>query len=243
MFIKGNWDPYLVELYKSSKISVIVPVFNEIATIDTILKEILEVPIPKEVIIVDDKSTDGTREYLEKLNHNDCKVFYHEKNLGKGAAIQTGLSNYTGDIIIIQDADLEYPPYQYFFLIEPIVRGNADVVYGTRFIGTHRVFLFWHYMANKILTFLTNILYNTMLTDMETCFKVFHRRALEGIEIKSKRFNIEPEITAKIFKKKNLRVVEMPIAYFGRTYDEGKKIGWKDAVEAIWALFKYRFTD
>jgi len=243
MYIKGRWDPYLRELYKNTKLSVIVPVFNEIHTIETFLREVLEVPIPKEILIIDDGSTDGTREYLRKLENADCRVFFHKKNRGKGAAVQTGLQHYSGDIVLIQDADLEYPPYQYFFLLEPIVRGNADVVFGTRFIGVHRVFMFWHYAANKALTIMTNILFNTMLSDMETGFKVFHRRALEGISIKSSRFNFEPEITAKIFKKKSLRVVEMPIAYFGRSYKEGKKIGWRDAVEAIWTLIKYRLID
>lgn len=229
--------------FKEVKLSVIVPVYDEIGTIETILKEILAVPIPKEVIIVDDGSSDGTCEYLRDFRHPDCRIFYHEKNRGKGAAIRTGLEVFTGDIVVIQDADLEYPPNQYVMLIKPIVEGKADVVYGTRFVGVHRVFMFWHYAANKLLTFLTNLLYNTMLSDMETCFKVMRREALEGIQIRSNRFNFEPEITAKLFKKKNLRIVEMPIEYFGRTYDEGKKIGWKDGVSAVWALLKYRFVD
>jgi glycosyltransferase involved in cell wall biosynthesis len=170
-------------------------------------------------------------------------VFYHPKNLGKGAAVRTGLENFTGDIVIIQDADLEYPPHQYPEMIQPIASGRADVVFGTRFIGIHRVFMFWHFAANKFLTFLTNLLYNTMLTDMETGYKVMHRRALENIKIRSNRFNFEPEITAKLFKNKKLRIVEMPITYFGRTYKEGKKIGWKDGLSAVWTLIKYRFMD
>jgi glycosyltransferase involved in cell wall biosynthesis len=230
-------------LNEDYKISVIVPVYNEIDTIEAIIKEILAVPISKEVLVVDDGSTDGTREFLSQFQHPDCKVFLHPKNLGKGAAVRTALQNFRGDIVIIQDADLEYPPEQYPELIKPIISGRADVVYGTRFIGVHRVFMFWHYVANRFLTFLTNILYNSMLTDMETCYKVFHRRALEGIKIRSQRFNFEPEITAKFFKKKHLRVVEIPITYYGRTYQEGKKIGWKDAIIAVWTLIKYRFVD
>jgi glycosyltransferase involved in cell wall biosynthesis len=236
-------SPPPLEHFKGIKLSVVVPVYNEIATIEIILKEILSVPIPKEVLIIDDGSTDGTREFVSRLNHPDCRVFFHEKNQGKGSAVRTGFSQVSGDIIVIQDADLEYPPYQYVSLITPIVEGKADVVYGTRFIGVHRVFMFWHYMANKTLTFLTNLLYNTMLTDMETCYKVFHRRALEGINIRSNRFNFEPEITAKIFKKKYLRIVEIPIEYYGRNYSEGKKIGWKDGFSALWTLLKYRFID
>ena len=243
MALNSKFDYSLYEPLKNFKISVIVPVYNEIATIERILREIIAVPVPKEIIIVDDGSTDGTREFLKNYSHSDCRAIFHEKNQGKGAAIRTGQANITGDVIIIQDADLEYPPDQYGDLISPIIEGKADVVYGTRFIGVHRVFMFWHYAANKFLTFLTNILYNTMLTDMETCYKVFHRRALEGIKIRSNRFNFEPEITAKIFKKKYLRVVEIPIKYFGRTYDEGKKVGWKDGISAVWTLIKYRFTD
>jgi glycosyltransferase involved in cell wall biosynthesis len=243
MAISDFVTPPSLERYQNIKLSVVVPVYNEIATIEIILKEILSVPIPKEVIIVDDGSSDGTREVLKNLKRTDCKVFFHEKNQGKGAAVRTGLSHIDGDIIIIQDADLEYPPHQYLFLLAPIVEGKADVVYGTRFVGVHRVFMFWHYMANKALTFLTNLLYNTMLTDMETGYKVFRRRALEGITIRSDHFNFEPEITAKIFKKKNLRIVEVPIEYYGRNYSEGKKIGWKDGFSALWTLLKYRFTD
>ena len=228
---------------KDYKLSVIVPVYNEIVTIEAILNEIIAVPITKEIIVVDDGSDDGTREFLHQFEHPDCRIIFHEKNRGKGAAVRTGLEKYTGDIVIIQDADLEYPPDQYGELLEPILKGKADVVYGTRFIGVHRVFMFWHFVANKFLTFITNLLYNTMLTDMETCYKVFHRRALEGIKIRSNRFNFEPEITAKLFKKKGLRIVEIPITYYGRTYKEGKKIGWKDGVAAIWTLIKYRFVD
>ena len=228
---------------KDFKLSIIVPVFNEKATIEQILKEIIGVPFNKEIIVIDDGSTDGSREFLQNFHHPDCRIFYHQRNRGKGAAVRTGLENFTGDVFIIQDADLEYPPAQYPQLLDPIIRGKADVVYGTRFIGVHRVFMFWHYIANRFLTLLTNLLYNTMLTDMETCYKVVTRKAFEGITIRSNRFNFEPELTAKLFKKKHLRIVEMPIEYFGRTYEEGKKIGWKDGLEALWTLLKYRFTD
>lgn len=234
-----------------SKISIIIPVYNEKNTIMNLIKRVclVDLPVDKEVIVVDDGSTDGTKEIVvnvmgHQINQNNLiKVFSHEKNIGKGAALRTGLKQATGDIIIIQDADLEYPPEQYPLLIEPIIKGYADVVYGSRFLGVHRVFMFWHYFGNKILTWITNITYNTMLTDMETGYKIFTKKALENIVIKSNRFNVEPELTAKIFKKKHLRVVEMPITYYGRGYAEGKKITWQDAIPAIYTLFKYRFMD
>lgn len=234
-----------------SKISIIIPVYNEKNTIMDLIKRVclVDLPVDKEVIVVDDGSTDGTKEIVvdvmgHQINQNNrIKVFSHEKNMGKGAALRTGLKQATGDIVIIQDADLEYPPEQYPVLIEPIIKGYADVVYGSRFLGVHRVFMFWHYFGNKILTWITNITYNTMLTDMETGYKIFTKKALENIVIKSNRFNVEPELTAKIFKKKHLRVVEMPITYHGRGYAEGKKITWRDAIPAIYTLFKYRFMD
>jgi glycosyltransferase involved in cell wall biosynthesis len=225
------------------KLSVIMPVYNEERTIQEIVKRVLEVPLEKELVIVDDCSTDRTSELLKVYaNKAEIKVLRHEKNQGKGAAIRTGIQAATGDIIVIQDADLEYDPAEYPILVKPIIEGRADVVYGSRFLGLHRVFLYDHYLGNKFLTFLTNLLYNTMLTDMETCYKVFRAEVLKGITIKSHRFNFEPEITAKVFKKK-LRVYEMPISYYGRDYREGKKIGLRDVLPAIWAIFKFRFVD
>ncbi|MBI4725654.1 glycosyltransferase family 2 protein [candidate division TA06 bacterium] len=226
------------------KLSVIMPVYNEKATIEKIISRVLAVPVEKELVIVDDHSTDGTRDILKTFEGKpSIKISYHPYNLGKGAGIRTGIRECTGDIVIIQDADLEYSPEEYPKLIEPIVRGAADVVYGSRFYGTHRVFMVWHYLGNKFLTAFTNVLYNTMLTDMETCYKVFRAEVLKNLELKSNRFDIEPEITAKIFKNRKLRVYEMPITYDGRDYDEGKKITWLDALPAIWTLIKYRFTD
>jgi glycosyltransferase involved in cell wall biosynthesis len=225
------------------KLSVIMPVYNEEDTIQEIVKRVMEVPLEKELIIIDDCSRDRTPELLKTFaGRPEIKVLKHERNQGKGAAIRTGIQAASGDMIIIQDADLEYDPAEYPHLVTPIVEGRADVVYGSRFLGLHRVFLYYHYLGNKFLTFLTNLLYNTMLTDMETCYKVFRAEVLKGITIKSDRFNFEPEITAKVFKKK-LRVYEMPISYYGREYQEGKKITWRDAFPAIWALIKYRFTD
>jgi glycosyltransferase involved in cell wall biosynthesis len=226
------------------KLSVIMPVYNEKATIEKIIARVQAVPVDKELVIVDDFSTDGTRDILKQYQGRPgVKVCYHQRNMGKGAGIRTGIRECSGDIIIIQDADLEYSPEEYPKLIEPIVRGAADVVYGSRFYGTHRVFMVWHFLGNQFLTFLTNILYNTMLTDMETCYKVFRAEVIKGLKLRSNRFDIEPEITAKIFKNRKLRVYEMPITYDGRDYQEGKKITWLDALPAIWTLFKYRFTD
>jgi len=225
------------------KISVIMPVFNERETLQRILEKIKNVNIEKEIIIVDDHSTDGTRGILEKIDDNNVKVIYHSENRGKGAAIRTAQKHHiTGDVVIIQDADLEYQPKDYLKLIKPIEDGFADVVYGSRFVGSHRVFMFWHYFGNKLLTWLTNLLYNTMLTDMETCYKVFRTQVFKQLNIRSSRFDFEPEVTAKVFKKK-LRVVEIPITHYGRGYEEGKKITWKDGFIAIWTLMKYRFID
>lgn len=224
-------------------LSVIMPVYNERETIEEILRRVRNVDIPKEIILVDDYSTDGTREILKKYeNEPDIRIFYHPFNQGKGAALRTGFQHAKGDIIIIQDADLEYHPEEYPQLIEPIIKGFADVVYGSRFKGTHRAFLFWHFVGNKLLTFLTNLLYNSCLTDMETCYKVFKREVIEKIKIKSNRFNVEPELTAKVLKQR-VRLVEVPITYTGRDYEEGKKITWRDGLVALWTLIKYRFTD
>ena len=226
------------------KLSVIMPVYNEERTIQEIVKRVLEVPLEKELVIVDDCSNDRTSELLKVyVNKAEIKVLRHEKNQGKGAAIRTGIQAATGDMIIIQDADLEYDPAEYPILVKPIVEGRADVVYGSRFLGLHRVFFFYHYLGNKFLTFLTNFLYNTMLTDMETCYKVFRAEVLKEITIHSNRFNFEPEITAKVFKQRKLRIYELPISYYGRDYSEGKKIGLRDVLPAIWAILKYRVVD
>jgi len=226
------------------KISIVIPVFNEESTILDIIKRIQNIGMDKEIIIVDDGSNDGTRGILKNLKEDNIKIFYHDKNQGKGAALKTGFLHVEGDVIIIQDADLEYDPIEYSRLIEPIIKGHADVVYGSRLSGgrPQRVYMFWHKVGNNILTLFTNILYNTTLTDMETGYKVFKREVVKGINIKSKDFTVEPELTAKIFKKK-LRVYELPISYYGRDYSEGKKIKWYHAFSAIWALIKYKFTD
>jgi glycosyltransferase involved in cell wall biosynthesis len=227
------------------KISVVMPVYNEIGTIDEILTRVQAVAMEKEIVIVDDYSTDGTRERLEKIEqeHGNVKVFYHQRNQGKGAALRTGFESVTGDIVIIQDADLEYDPREYPVLMEPILDGRADVVYGSRFLGgPHRVLFFWHYLGNKFLTLLSNALTNINLTDMETCYKVFRREVISDIQLKSNRFGFEPEFTAKIARKK-FRIYETPISYSGRTYAEGKKIGWKDGVKAIVAVIWFRFFD
>ncbi len=226
------------------KLSVIMPVYNERATIERIIARVLAVPVDKELVIVDDCSADGTREILKTYEGRPgVRVCFHDRNRGKGAGIRTGIAECRGDIVIIQDADLEYSPEEYPKLIEPIVRGAADVVYGSRFYGTHRVFMVWHFLGNKFLTMLTNVLYNTMLTDMETCYKVFRAEVIKNLNLKSNRFDIEPEITAKVFKNHKLRVYEMPITYDGRDYDEGKKISPLDGFPALWTLIKYRFSD
>ncbi len=225
---------------KEPVLSIVMPVYNERETIRDMLALVFEVPYQKEIIVVDDGSTDGTRELLETLEHPGLTCLSHQKNSGKGRAIQTGLSHAGGDIILIQDADLEYDPAEYPTLLQPILDGKADVVYGSRFAGygAHRVLYFWHYLGNKFLTLLSNMLTDLNLTDMETCYKVFTREALAGITIEEPRFGIEPEITAKIAKKK-LRIYEVPISYYGRTYEEGKKINWRDGFRAIWVIFKY----
>jgi glycosyltransferase involved in cell wall biosynthesis len=223
-------------------LSVVVPVYNEKTWIREVVRRVKAVPIPKEIILVDDCSTDGTREILAELEGDDVKVCYHDVNRGKGAALREGFKHATGDVVIVQDADLEYDPSEYPKLIQPIIENRADVVYGSRFIGqTHRVLYFWHYMANKILTMLSNMFTNLNLTDMETCYKVFRREVLQGIALKSNRFGFEPEITAKIAKRKHpsWRIYEIPISYSGRTYEEGKKIGLKDAFTAFYCIVRY----
>jgi glycosyltransferase involved in cell wall biosynthesis len=227
------------------KISVIIPVYNEVQTIKEIVVRVQEVELEKEIIIVDDYSTDGTREHLREINqaNENVKVLYHDHNQGKGAALRTGFQAITGDIVIIQDADLEYDPREYPLLLAPIVDGRADVVYGSRFLaGPHRVLFFWHYVGNKFLTLFSNMLTNLNLTDIETCYKVFKREVLAEIKLKSNRFGFEPEFTAKIAKK-GFRIYETPISYSGRTYAEGKKIGWQDGVKAVFAILWFRFFD
>jgi glycosyltransferase involved in cell wall biosynthesis len=219
-----------------------MPVYNERATIDEIIGRVVDVPMRVELIVVDDCSTDGTRDRLIELQReHGFTLLLQQRNQGKGAALRRGFAAVTGDIVAIQDADLEYSPEEFPMLAELIVEGRADVVYGSRFLGRHRVFLFTHYLGNRVLTFVTNVLYNTMLTDMETCYKVMRREVLDGMNLQSNGFGIEPEMTAKIFKR-GFRVYEVPITYDGRTYEEGKKIGWKDGIVALWVLLKYRFT-
>ena len=224
------------------KISVIMPVFNEKGTIEEVLRRIKNVEIKKEIIVVDDYSTDGTREILKRINDEEIKVIFHSHNKGKGGAIRTARKQISGDIVIIQDADLEYQPEDYLNLVKPIRDEGADVVYGSRFLGVHEFSSFWHYFGNKFLTWMTNVLYRARLTDMETCYKVFKALIFLNLNIKARRFDFEPEITAKILKA-NLRVVEVPITYYGRCCEGGKKITWKDGLAALWTLIKYRFVD
>jgi len=228
-------------------LSVLMPVYNEVKTIEEIVKRVRATPFKKEIILVDDGSKDGTRDILKNKiagAYPDVKVVMHEHNQGKGAAVRTAIQHVTGDYAIIQDADLEYDPREYPALLAPIIDGKADVVFGTRFggAGARRVHLFWHMIANKGLTTLSNMMTNLNLTDMEVCYKVFRSEILKGITIRSNRFDFEPEITAKVAKK-HCRVYEVPISYDGRDYAEGKKIGWRDGVKALWTIFKYRFRD
>jgi glycosyltransferase involved in cell wall biosynthesis len=228
------------------KLSVVIPVYNEKQWIRELLRRVQEVPIPKEIIIVDDCSTDGTRDMLKELDGGDVRVCYQQVNQGKGAALREGFKHATGDVIVVQDADLEYDPAEYPRLIQPILDNRADVVFGSRFIGEqHRVLYYWHSVANGILTTLSNIFTNLNLTDMETCYKVFRREVIQGITLKSNRFGFEPEVTAKIAKKKNpgWRVYEIPISYSGRTYEEGKKIGLKDGFTALYCIVRYWMFD
>jgi glycosyltransferase involved in cell wall biosynthesis len=226
------------------KVSVIIPVYNEETTIEEILRRVEAQEMATEILVIDDGSTDGTREKLASMNEGGpLRVILHDRNQGKGAAVRTGLQNATGEVFLIQDADLEYDPRDYPTLIQPIEEGIADVVYGSRFLGgPRRTLMFWHMVANKLLTFMTNLLYNTILSDMETGYKVFKREIVDGMQIHANSFDFEPEFTAKILKKK-VRLYEVPISFNPRDYDEGKKIGMRDAFQAVWTLIKYRFVD
>jgi len=225
-------------------LSVIMPVFNERATVAGIIETVLQQPDVAELIVVNDASSDGSREELERIKNSDVRlrVYHHDQNQGKGAALRTGIAYATADIVIIQDADLEYDPAEYPILLHPILSGKADAVFGSRFIGSqeHRVLYFWHSMGNRFLTLMSNMFTNINLTDMETCYKAVRREILQSIPIQENRFGFEPEITAKLAKK-GIRIYEVAVSYHGRTYAEGKKINWKDGVRAIWCIIKYRF--
>jgi glycosyltransferase involved in cell wall biosynthesis len=226
------------------KISVVIPSYNEVNTIKELLRRVQAENIAAEILVVDDGSTDGTRDILNGFNGKEpYRIILHERNQGKGAAVRTGIQQSKGDIIIIQDADLEYNPREYKNLLEPIMEGMAEVVYGSRFLGgPRRPTMFWHMVANKLLTFMTNILYNNILTDMETGYKVFLREVVRDMPLRANRFDFEPEFTAKILKRK-VRIFEVPITFNPRDYSEGKKIGLRDAFQAVWTLIKYRFID
>ena len=222
-------------------LSVIVPVYNEERTIAEILRRVRAVPISKQIVVVDDYSTDGTRQQLaEEDAHDDTLVVLHERNLGKGGAVRTGLAHVSGDIVLIQDADLEYDPRDYHVLLRPILEGRAKAVYGSRFLGEHKAMYFWHALGNKFLTLVTNVLFDPPLTDMETCYKVFTADIAGSLDIQQMRWGIDPEITAKILRQGN-RIYEVPISYNGREFWEGKKISWKDAFVVLRTLLRYRF--
>jgi glycosyltransferase involved in cell wall biosynthesis len=227
------------------KLSIVMPVFNEVSTLEPILQRVDAVKLADEIILVDDGSTDGTRDLFPALQarYPELRIVLHEVNQGKGAAVRTGIQAAQGDLILIQDADLEYDPRDIQLLLDPIVEGKADVVYGSRFLGAaRRVAMFWHMVANKLLTLMTNLLYNSILTDMETGYKLFKREIIQDIPLRSRRFDFEPEVTAKLLKRK-IRIFEVPISFNPREYSEGKKIGLSDAFEAVWTLIRYRFVD
>jgi len=224
-------------------LTVVMPVYNESATVEEMVGRVLAVPLRIELIAVDDASTDGSREILERLSaQKGFRLLLQERNRGKGAAVRRGFGEARGDVIVVQDADLEYSPEEYPDLLDLIIKGKADAVFGSRFIGRHRCFLFSHYLANLFLNLVTNVLYNTTMTDMETCLKAIRADLLKSLPLRSERFGIEPEITAKLFKR-GARVYEVPITYEGRDYAEGKKITWRDGFPALWTLVKYRFVD
>ena len=224
-------------------LSVVMPVYNEAGTVEDVIRRVLCVPIRIQLVVVDDGSTDGTRPMLEALQRElGFRLVLQAANQGKGAALRRGFTEVTGDIVVIQDADLEYSPEEFPQLIDLICQGRADVVYGSRFLGRHRAFLFTHYVGNRLLTLVTNVLYNTMLTDMETCYKAMRVDVLRSITLRSDGFGIEPELTAKIFKR-GYKVFEVPITYDGRGYEDGKKIGWRDGFVALWVLVRYRFSE
>jgi glycosyltransferase involved in cell wall biosynthesis len=235
----------IVPLPAGFKLSVVIPVYNEEQWVRELVRRVVAVPIPKEIILVDDCSTDGTRAILKKLEAEGHTVVYQPVNQGKGAALRAGFERVTGDVIVVQDSDLEYDPADYPRLIQPILEERADVVFGSRFIGNqHRVLFFWHYVCNKFLTMMSNLFTNLNLTDMETCYKVFRREVLQGLRLKSNRFGFEPEFTAKVAKRRpKWRIYEIPVSYAGRTYEEGKKIGLKDAFAALWCILRYWIAD
>lgn len=240
-----SWTRFVNSIKKEyMKLSVIIPIFNEKDTLKEIISRVQATGIPDEIILVDDGSSDGTINIVKEYEGKEgFRIIIHNKNQGKGAAVRSGLNAATGDVLLIQDADLEYDPRDYPALLKPIEEGLADVVYGSRFLGgSRRVAMFWHMVANKLLTLFTNVLYNTILTDMETGYKVFKKEVVEDMPLHAKRFEFEPEFTAKILKR-NFRIFEVPISFNPRDYEEGKKIGLSDAFEAIWALIKYRFVD
>lgn len=236
----------ILEIPTDFKLSVVIPVYNERPWVAELLRRVRAAPFPKEIIVVDDASTDGTREILEELaaQHPEIVLIRHAVNQGKGAALRSGFAQARGNVIIIQDADLEYDPADYGRLLQPILENQADVVFGSRFIGErHRVLYFWHSVANRLLTTISNMVTNLNLTDMETCYKAFRREVLAGMRLRSNRFGFEPEFTAKVARGRRWRVFEVPISYSGRTYEEGKKIGWRDAVSALYCIFRFGWFD